>query len=94
MKAGMFPDVSKTGRVTPIYKKDNAELLENYRPISTLPIFGKIFEKVIYSRFYSFLTSQNILYEKQFGFRKSHSTNNAVNHSVTHIKQEHEKNNY
>ena len=94
MKAGIFPDVSKTGRITPIYKKDDAELLENYRPISTLPIFGKIFEKVIYSRLYNFLTSQNILYDKQFGFRKSHSTNHAINHSITHIKQEHERNKY
>ena len=44
----MFPDDLKTGRITPIYKKDNAELLENYRPISTLPKFGKLFEKIIY----------------------------------------------
>ena len=48
MEAGIFPDVCKTAKVTPIFKKDDAELLENYRPISTLSIFGKIFEKVIY----------------------------------------------
>ena len=47
---GTFPDCLKTGRVSPIYKKDNAQLMENYRPVSTLPIFGKIFEKIIYSR--------------------------------------------
>ena len=58
MEEGIFPDVSKTAKVTPIYKKDDAELLENYRPISTLPIFGKIFEKIIYTRLYSFFTSQ------------------------------------
>ena len=54
MDEGIFPDVCKTAKVTPIYKKDDAELLENYRPISTLPIFGKIFEKIIYTRLYSF----------------------------------------
>ena len=60
----MFPDDLKTGKITPIYKKDNAELLENYRPISTLPIFGKLFEKIIYSRLYSFFKSQNLLHAK------------------------------
>ena len=47
MKIGKFPDELKLGKVSPIYKKDNEELLENYRPVSTLPIFGKNFEKVI-----------------------------------------------
>ena len=59
---GIFPDKLKTGKITPIYKKENEELLENYRPISTLPIFGKIFEKIIYSRLYSFFVSQGIIY--------------------------------
>ncbi len=59
--------------------------MENYRPVSTLPIFGKIFEKLIYCRLYSFLTSQNVLYDKQFGFRKQHSTSHAVNYSVNSI---------
>ncbi|NRB82007.1 MAG: hypothetical protein HRU38_25700, partial [Saccharospirillaceae bacterium] len=85
MMCGIFPDVLKLGKVTPIYKKGNSELLENYRPISTLPIFGKIFEKIIYTRLYSFLTSQNILHKNQFGFRTSHSTSHALNYSVSHI---------
>jgi hypothetical protein len=53
MKAGIFPKELKIGNITPIHKKGNEQLLENYRPISTLPIFGKIFEKVIYSRLYT-----------------------------------------
>ena len=94
MQEGIFPDVLKTGKVTPIFKKGDSQLLENYRPISTLPIFGKVFEKIIYSRLYNFFTSQNILYDKQFGFRKSHSTSHAINHSVNHIKKELESKNY
>ena len=86
MMNGIFPDVLKVGKITPIYKKDNSELIENYRPVSTLPIFGKIFEKVIYSRLYSFFTSQSSLNDKQFGFRKSHSTSHALNYSIHHIK--------
>ena len=86
MTSGTFPDVLKVGRITPIFKKDNPECIENYRPISTLPIFGKIFEKIIYKRLYSFATSQNILHNNQFGFRKSHSTSHAVNYSVSIIE--------
>ena len=44
MKVGKFPDELKLGKITPIYKKESDELLENYRPVS---IFGKIFEKII-----------------------------------------------
>ena len=86
MKIGKFPDELKLGKVTPIFKKDNEELLENYRPVSTLPIFGKIFEKLIYSRLYSYFTSRGILHSKQFGFRKNHSTSHALNHSIDHIR--------
>ena len=85
MIKGIFPDVLKVGKISPIYKKGNAELLENYRPVSTLPIFGKIFEKIIYSRLYKFCISQNILHKSQFGFRKRHSTCHAINYSVEEI---------
>ena len=91
---GKFPDELKTGKITPIHKKEDEQLLQNYRPISTLPIFWKIFEKIIYSRLYSFFTSQGLLYDKQFGFRKNHSTNHALNFSVSHIKSELRKGNH
>ena len=56
MEAGIFPDVLKTGKITPVYKnKGIKQLFNNYRPISILPIFGKIFEKVLYTRIYNFL---------------------------------------
>ena len=87
MKIGKFPDELKLGRISPVYKKGDEELLENYRPVSMLPIFSKIFEKIIYSRLYSFFVSQGILHDKQFGFRKNHSTSHALNYSINHIKQ-------
>ena len=61
--------------------------LGNYRPISVLPTFSKIFEKVIYSRLYS-LSSMNVIYRMQFGLRKDHSTSHAINHSVEKILNE------
>ena len=86
MKLGCFPDVLKTGKITPIYKKGNPEDIGNYRPVSTLPIFGKLFEKVIYQRIFSFAQSKNLINSNQFGFRKSHSTSHAINHSVKIIE--------
>ncbi|KAL5258599.1 hypothetical protein ACHWQZ_G009170 [Mnemiopsis leidyi] len=86
MQDGFFPCELKTGRISPIYKKEDEQLLENYRPVSTLPVFGKIFEKIIYSRLYSFLISKGVINENQFGFRKGHSASNALNYSVEHIE--------
>ena len=45
IQSGVFPDELKTGKISPIFKKGNPQFIENYRPISTLAIFGKIFEK-------------------------------------------------
>ena len=94
MEAGTFPDLLKLGKITPIYKKGDSQLLDNYRPISLLPIFGEMFEKLIYARVYSFLISKNVIYDKQFGFRKNHSTSHAINYSVNTILNELEKNNH
>ena len=62
MEVGKFPDELKLGKITSIYKKESDELLENYRPVSTLLIFCKIVEKVIYSRLYKHFVSKGILH--------------------------------
>ena len=56
MSTGKFPEIFKVGKIMPIYKKNDEQMFENYRPISTLPLFGKISEKVIYSRLYGYLS--------------------------------------
>ena len=75
---GIFPDLRKLAKVVPIFKSEDELLCENYRPISLLPIFSKIFEKVIYTRMYKFLSDNNRIYSRQFGFRSNHSTNHAL----------------
>ena len=60
------------------YKGEDTQLIENYRPISVLPYFSKIFEKVMFTYVIEFLDENNILYEYQFGFRKHHSTSHAI----------------
>ena len=94
MESGIFPNVLKIGKVTPVFKKGDPQIFDNYRPISILPIFGKIFEKILYCRLYSFFTSQAVIYDKQFGFRANHSTAHAVNYSINHILHNLEKKNY
>ena len=94
MELGTFPKILKIGKVSPIFKKGDSQLFDNYRPISVLPIFGKIFEKVLYNRLYSFFMSKNVIYNKQFGFRKNHSTSHAINYSVNKIISELQQRNH
>ena len=75
---GVFPDELKIARVTPIFKKGNNTLVTNYRPISVLPCFSKLLERIMYNRLYKFLLENNILYQKQLGFQNAHSPEHAI----------------
>ena len=83
---GIFPDLCEMAKVIPIFKKDDPLDCGNYRPISLLPIFSKIFEKIIYSRMYEFLELNRLIYNRQFGFRANHSTNHALISMTESIK--------
>ena len=75
---GTFPDELKIAKVIPIYKSDNEQSINNYRPISVLPFFSKIFERVIANHVTDFLEESNILNDNQFGFRRNHSISHAI----------------
>lgn len=87
MFAGVFPHELKAAKVIPLFKSGKPELISNYRPISLLPIFSKIFEKLLHSRLSGFLDKMNILYNKQFGFRKQHSTVHALQTATSSVLQ-------
>ena len=78
LSTGIFPDKLKIAKVSPIFKNSEKNLLTNYRPISVLPCFSKILERIMYDRLYSYLTENKILFKKQFGFRSGHSTDHAL----------------
>ena len=78
LSTGTFLDTLKFSEIKPIYKKGNKTLITNYRPISLLPVFSKIFEKILYKRLYNHLTLNNILVKEQFGFRCNSSTEIAI----------------
>ena len=75
---GIFQDELKIAKGIPIFKSGNKESIENYRPISILSVFTKVFEKVMYKHLINFVDKNDILYKYQFGFRIQHSTNHAV----------------
>ena len=78
LQNGVFPIDLKTARVLPIHKGGPSETLNNYRPISLLPILSKILEKLMHSRVYKFLEEQNFFYQYQYGFRKNKNTGLAI----------------
>ena len=85
IEQGQYPTRFKTAKVTPIFKKGNRKFANNYRPISLLPGFSKILERIIHSRVSNFLEKHEVFYELQFGFRKDHSTELAVTYMVSDI---------
>jgi hypothetical protein len=74
LTSGVVPDALKIAKVIPVFKKGDANIASNYRPISLLSVFDKILERTVYNRVYCYLSKYNIFNVHQFGFRKKHST--------------------
>ena len=74
---GILPENMKIANVTPIFKSGKKELLTNYWPISVLSRFSKFLERIMYNRVYNYRNDNNLLFHKQVGFRKGHSTDHA-----------------
>ena len=81
---GIFPSKLKIAKVVPIFKQGDPQVLSNYRPISLLPIFSKIYEKLMHKRIYVFLKEKKILYPLQFGFQE----NNSIDHALITMTEE------
>ena len=75
---GIFPDALKLARIIPIFKKGDLLQCNNYRPISLTSNISKIMEKLVQQRLCIFLENNNVLYDKQFGFRNKHSTTHTL----------------
>ena len=88
LRTGIFPTKLKIAKVTPIYKKDDENLFINYRPISILPAFSKVFEKVIFNQLYDYFDTYKLFYNSQYGFRKNHSTELATIELVDKVTHE------
>lgn len=78
LEQGVFPSLLKTTIIKPLYKKEDKLNIKNYRPIALIPIFSKIFEKVLYKNLYSFFENNNLFINEQKGFRKCMSITLAI----------------
>ena len=78
LSQGKFPDPLKSAVVIPVFKSGDNCQPANYRPISLLPTFSKVFERCIYNRFNRFLTKHSIISPTQFGFQSNKSTLDAI----------------
>ena len=85
LREGVFPSELKLAKVVTILKAGATNKITNYRPISILSFFSKVFEKIIYHKLIEFMDHNDILYCYQFGFRQRHSTKQAIITLVTKI---------
>ena len=84
MESGSFPSERKKGNVVPIHKKDDKQCLSIYRPVSLLPICGKIFERLIFNEVFKFIENEFIS-PNQLGFKPGDSCTNqllAITHEI------------
>ena len=89
-----IPNDLKVALVTPVYKASEQNFFLNYRPISLLPCFSKILEKLMYKRLVAYRNKHDILTSCQYGFRSKHSTNHAIIKLVDKITKAIENNEF
>ena len=78
INTGIFPAIWKFANVTPVHKKESKQIVKNYRPISLLPLFAKLFERILFSNMYNHLTSNDLITKNQSGFRPGDSVTNQL----------------
>ena len=84
IKQELFRDSIKIAKVTPIFKSGAEDNVRNYSPVSILPVFSKVSERIMYNRVYNHLDSKGLLYEKQFSFQR----NNSIEHAILQLTQD------
>lgn len=84
-ETGYFPTFCKIARVVPLFKSGDKNNVQNYRPISILPIFSKIIEKVVHHQLYGYMQRNNLLTNNQYGFRKKLSTSDAITDMTQYV---------
>ena len=73
-----IPQEWKLAQCVPVFKGGDIKELDNYKPISVLPVFSNILEKAVHNQLYEYPESSKFLSSQQFGFRRNRSTSSAV----------------
>ena len=83
IETGFFPFEWKKGNIVPIHEKRDKQTLENYRPVSLLPICGKILERLMFKEMFNFFIGNKLISSNQVGFKPGDSCINQLL-SITH----------
>ena len=78
IKTGIYPNAWKKSNIFPVHKIEDKKIVNNYKPVSLLPIFGKVFEKILFNSIFGCL-QENSLCNNQSGFRPSDSGEYQLN---------------
>ena len=78
LESGKLPNKWKKANLVPVHKKDDKQILKNYRPIPLLLIARKIFERLLYGRMFEFFVENNLISKYQPGFRPGDSCINQL----------------
>ena len=89
-----YPNMLKIATVIPGFKAGAADLIDNYRPISNLPILSKVFEKLTLKRVTSFVNRYKLLDENQFGFQKGKNITQAAIKFTSYINRAYKSRSY
>lgn len=91
---GVYPDSMKLARVVPLYKNGAKEAVSNYRPISIISVFAKVFDEIIYNRLMDFLLKSEVFSDSQFGFLPGRSTIDAISNVMEEVYRSLDENSY
>ena len=86
IRLGTYPSKLKMAKITPVFKGNDDTDANNYRPISLLSSFNRVFEKIIYKRLTSYIEKYDLLNSSQYGFHKGYSTQHAILDIVNDIQ--------
>ena len=84
----------KIAKVVPLSKNGDPENITNYRPMSVLPCFFKVLDRIMYNWLHKYSCEKKLLYSKQFGLQKGHSADHAIVHLVDQIYESFKNDNY
>ena len=84
-KSKIFPDNMKDAIIKPLHKKEDVNIIGNYRPISLLPVLSKIFEKSATNQLIKYLEENKLIAPNQHAYRKGHSTTTCLAEVLNHV---------
>lgn len=78
LREGSFPKLMKVAKIRPLFKGGDPSEGRNYRPVSLLPVISKILERLVHAQLSTFLSDNGLIPDTQFGYRRHHSTTDAL----------------